>query len=133
MDEERKRFVVVISPEKYRPIPSAIYKARLCGLDEGVGHFEQLILIPEFEILEGKYKDHRILARINKNAHGVRGMIWQLIHALTGERLSALDEVDLEKLVGEECFINVEQKGHANAIREYISPRDLQDIKRSGL
>ena len=130
MDEDEERFKVTIAEEKYRVLPSAIYKAKLLIVSDGVGSKDQPVFIPRFQLLEGQFKDCELNGMINKTSNGRRGKIWEMIRALTGKDLKASDQCNLEGLVGLECYINVEQKGAKNALREYICLDEFRDLER---
>lgn len=122
---------VIFRPERYQALDSGVYRARLVLISEGVGKFGQAIYKATFEILEGEYKKRRIDGIINHASNRVKGKLWMMVRALCGRAFNASEGVDLTELIGEECFINVEQKGdNANAISEYIPIGDFEGLER---
>jgi len=130
-NEEIDKFAVVFLPEKYRVISSAIYRARLMDVSEGIGCAQQDVFILLFQLLESKFKGCRLNGIVNSDSNGVNGKIWELVWALTGMKKEISSSVNLQELVDRECYINIEQNGGKNAIREYIHLDEFRDLEGS--
>jgi len=130
MPDEERKIKVTIGPEKYLPVKSGIYRARLIEVKEGIGKYKQPIYLVSFEILDETYEGRMVIGMINQSSNGVNGKLWQLYRALTEDGLDVFDAYYMNDLVGRECFVNVEQRGGYNAITEYIHQKHLRNIKR---
>jgi len=130
-NKNTKFFKVTITPEKYRVLPSRIYKAKLCFCRAGVGKYKQPIFCLYFLIIEGKYTGRRTTAWVNQNENGQQGKLWQLARAISGENGKVNAAFYIDALIDGECFINVEQDGKQNTITQYISFADMKETQKN--
>jgi hypothetical protein len=128
--EEENRFKVRIEKEKYRVLPTGVYRAMLVEITTDMGKFEQPIFRLTFRITEKNLESRRLFINglINASENGERGKLWQLKKAFDDVECKIGDAFDIRAFLNKECFIHVEQKEHKNAITEYIPRRNLDDI-----
>jgi len=128
-DEEK----IIIRKEKYRPIKSGIYKARFISWIADLGAFKQDVFRLFFQITEGMSTGRILEGWVNKTENGQKGKLWQLYRAIKKTSLKPGDEMRLSDLIGGECYINIEKRGHKNAITEYIESAELHDLREGGI
>jgi len=130
-NEEKNK--IRFDSNKYCPLPSDYYKARLSGIHESVGCAGQAVYSVLFEIAEGQFEFSKIRGIINQRSNGIGQMLWRFVYALLGVPPMASKGYDWKELIGRECYINVEliEKGGKkhNAIREYCPIKDFADIE----
>src|SRR3990167_8726656 len=122
---------IPIAPQKFKRVPSGIYKATLRSYETGKGVAGQNIVILRFEIIDEKYAGFFVNGIVNQSSNGKYGKLWQVHKALANDSLDVFDQFEPDALIGKTCFINVEERGKNNAITEYIPLADLTDVERS--
>ncbi len=131
-ERDTEEVPIIIGKEKYRPLKSGIYHARLISREDYSGKYQEAYRLC-FQIVKGDYAGRFINGLINKTESGQKGKLWQLYRAIKGVSLRCGDPMFLSDLIDGECCINVEQRGHSNAITEYICPKEFKDLGKSNV
>lgn len=108
-----------LKAEEYEPMKMGDYRARYTGyekVDEGqhgpfVKHF--------FTILDEEYA-HRSLKGVTSTAFNPMSKLWAWVQALLGRSIEDGEEIDLDDLVGRECWLDIEHQRTDRGVFERI-------------
>lgn len=128
-----KRFTA--KGEQYQPFPDGFFQAAFEKFSEKETINGDAWAF-HFIVQEPGYEGRRIIALTDPNTR-IKSKAWRIIRALTGKALKESDVVDEVELVGKQCFLDVEYKINErtkkpnNNVKDYISLRDFEFIKRN--
>ncbi len=132
--------IVQIKPPEFQPFPAGYYKVRLVKIEDAVSRYGEAYKFWYEVLMPMKFIG-------NPSAHERRNIVGRLFHdwiseskaknaelcnvvrVLTGTKLKEGDELDLDKLIGLMCYVDLcLSKGYIVKVIDYFNEEEFKNV-----